>query len=91
MSDPCVTCEDQRALADAPERMSVTPLTRCLEAFNVHDVDAVRRFCSDDWILEMPPGPDPRGQRIEGRDLVRRGLGSPLPAVATSPRGRRRI
>jgi hypothetical protein len=88
MSDLCVTCEDPRALADAPDRMSVK---RPLEASNVHDVDAVRRFFSDDWILEMPPGPDPRGRRIEGRDLVRRGLGSPLPAVATSRRGRRRI
>ena len=38
-----------------------------LNAFNAHDLDAVMEFFSDDCSLDMPRGPEPRGQRFVGK------------------------
>ena len=49
-------------------------LERLLAAFNAHDIDAVMSFFVDGCKLDMPRGPDPWGQRLEGRKEVRAGL-----------------
>ena len=56
--------------------VTIETLERLLEAFNAHDIDAVMSFFADDCVLEMPRGPDPWGQRLEGRERVREGLAS---------------
>ena len=56
--------------------VAIQTLERLLEAFNAHDIDAVMSFFADDCVLEMPRGPDPWGQRLEGRGRVREGLAS---------------
>jgi len=59
-----------------PNSVAIQTLERLLEAFNAHDIDAVMSFFADDCVLEMPRGPDPWGQRLEGRERVREGLAS---------------
>jgi hypothetical protein len=49
LADLRVTCKDQRAVADAPEQMSVA-VKRRLEAFNAHDIDVVMSPFSDDHV-----------------------------------------
>jgi ketosteroid isomerase-like protein len=53
---------------------TVETLERLLDAFNAHDLEVVMSFFTDDCVLEMPRGPQPSGQRLEGRDEVREGL-----------------
>ncbi len=45
-----------------------------LDAFNAHDLDAIMEFFADDCSLDMPRGPEPRGQRFVGKTAVRQGL-----------------
>jgi ketosteroid isomerase-like protein len=54
--------------------VTVDTLERVLAAFNAHDLDAIMAFFSDDCVLETPRGPEPWGQRLEGREQVREGL-----------------
>ena len=56
--------------------MEVTPETmkQVLEAFNRHDLNAIMEFFADDCTLEMPRGPEPWGQRFNGKDQVRDAL-----------------
>jgi ketosteroid isomerase-like protein len=63
-------------MSEGSEGISAAVLKQLLEAFNAHDIDAVMGFFVDDCVLEMPRGPDPWGQRMTGRDQVRRGLAS---------------
>jgi ketosteroid isomerase-like protein len=56
------------------EEVTVETLERLADAFNAHDLDAVMSFFSDDCVLEMPRGPEPWGQRFEGREDVREAL-----------------
>src|SRR5712691_6675139 len=46
------------------------------EAFNAHDLDAIMEFFAEDCALDMPRGPEPWGQRFEGKAAVREGLAS---------------
>ena len=59
----------------APEP-SVTEATlkAFLEAFNRHDVDAILTFFADDGVVDLPRGPDPWGQRLEGTAAIREGI-----------------
>jgi ketosteroid isomerase-like protein len=59
-----------------PGQVTVETLERLLDAFNAHDLDAVMSFFADDCVLEMPRGPEPWGQRMEGFERVREGLAS---------------
>ena len=59
-----------------PGKATVETLQRLVDAFNAHDLDAVMSFFVDDPVLEMPRGPDPWGQRFQGREAVRSGLAS---------------
>ena len=43
-------------------------------AFNAHDIDQIMSFFADDCRLDMPRGPDPHGQRLEGKARVREAL-----------------
>ena len=45
-----------------------------LDAFNAHDTDAVLSFFTDDCVFDMPRGPAPGGQRLVGKQEVRRGI-----------------
>jgi ketosteroid isomerase-like protein len=49
-------------------------LTRLLDAFNRHDLDAIMELFAEDAILDMPRGPYPWGQRFVGKAQVREGL-----------------
>jgi ketosteroid isomerase-like protein len=53
---------------------SVSTLQAIADAFNRHDLDAIMAFFTDDAIFESPRGPDPWGQRFEGKAAVREGL-----------------
>ncbi len=61
VAEPAVTTETLQAIADA---------------FNRHDVDVVMDFFADDGVMEMPRGPHPWGQRLEGKTKVREGIAS---------------
>ena len=57
----------------------VAPVTEAtlkafLEAFNRHDVDAILTFFADDGVVDLPRGPDPWGQRLEGTAAIREGI-----------------
>jgi ketosteroid isomerase-like protein len=49
---------------------------RICDAFNRHDLDTIMAFFADDCVLETPKGPEPWGQRFEGKQNVRKGLAS---------------
>jgi ketosteroid isomerase-like protein len=49
-------------------------LGRIADAFNRHDLDAIMAAFSDDCVFESPPGPDPWGKRLVGKDDSRRAL-----------------
>jgi ketosteroid isomerase-like protein len=61
-----------RVVAQQP--VTVETLKQFVAAFNAHDLDAVMNFFADDCELTMPRGPDPWGQRYEGKAEVRKGL-----------------
>jgi ketosteroid isomerase-like protein len=56
------------------EAVTVATLEEICAAFNRHDLDAIMSHFADDCVLETPRGPNPWGQRFEGRDAVREGL-----------------
>lgn len=58
------------------DEVTVETLKRLVDAFNVHDLDAVMSFFAPDCVLEMPRGPDPWGRRCVGIAQVREGLAS---------------
>ena len=61
--------------------ITVETLRQFLDAFNCHDLDAVMSFFADDCVLGMPRGPDPWGQRFEGRSEVRKALAGRLAGI----------
>jgi ketosteroid isomerase-like protein len=50
------------------------PLQTLLDAFNAHDLDAIMSFFTDDCVLDTPRGPAPGGQRLVGKQEVRKGF-----------------
>jgi ketosteroid isomerase-like protein len=57
-----------------PEHVTVDLLTRFLEAFNRHDLEAIMSFFADDCVFYMPRGAGPRGDQYRGKADVRGGL-----------------
>lgn len=49
-------------------------LKAILDAFNAHDLDAIMEFFADDCSFDMPRGPEPWGERFEGKVAVRQAL-----------------
>lgn len=49
-------------------------LKQILEAFNRHDLDAIMNFFSEDCSFDFPRGPEPWGQRFQGKSQVREAL-----------------
>jgi steroid delta-isomerase-like uncharacterized protein len=49
-------------------------LQALLDAFNAHDLDAIMSFFSEDCVFETPRGPAPGGQRLVGKEQVRKGF-----------------
>ncbi len=45
-----------------------------LEAFNLHDLDAIMSYFADDCVFYMPRGARLRGDQYIGKDAVRAGL-----------------
>lgn len=45
-----------------------------LDAFNLHDLDAIMAFFAEDATLDTPRGPDAWGSRFVGKAAVREGL-----------------
>ncbi len=56
--------------------MTEATLRALLEAFNLHDVDAIMDFFADDCTMDAPRGPDPWGRRFRGKEEVRKGVAS---------------
>jgi ketosteroid isomerase-like protein len=56
-------------------------LQALLDAFNVHDVDAVMSFFADDCVFDMPRGPAPGGHRLVGKQQVRKGVQARLQGI----------
>ena len=56
-------------------------LKRFLDAFNVHDLDAIMQFFADDCELYMPRGRDPAGTHYVGTENVRAGLATRFASV----------
>ena len=54
--------------------ITVDSLKEVLEAFNRHDLDAIMQYFSDDCTFYFPRGPEPWGQRFEGKTEVRQAL-----------------
>jgi len=55
---------------------SVELMREILAAFNRHDLNRIMEFFADDCVLLMPRGPEPWGQRFEGKPDVRKALAS---------------
>lgn len=49
-------------------------LRKFVAAWNHHDPDEVMSFFADDCVFETPRGPHPWGDRLVGKDAVRRGV-----------------
>lgn len=49
-------------------------LQEILDAFNRHDLDAIMDYFADDCTFDFPRGPQPWGERYQGKAAVRRGL-----------------
>ena len=62
--------------AAAIESVTVETLKQLVAAFNRHDLEAIMTFFADDCVLQMPRGPEPWGQRYQGKVEVRKGLAS---------------
>jgi ketosteroid isomerase-like protein len=60
----------------AGTNIATPALEALLDAFNVHDVDAIMSFFTDDCVFEMPRGPAPGGRRLVGTQQVREGIKS---------------
>jgi ketosteroid isomerase-like protein len=49
-------------------------LRKFVAAWNHHDADEVMSFFADDCVFETPRGPHPWGDRLVGKQAVRRGV-----------------
>ncbi|MGE3872409.1 MAG: nuclear transport factor 2 family protein [Parvibaculaceae bacterium] len=58
---------------EQPSQILAT-LAALAAAFNAHDIDRIMSFFAEDCSLDMPRGPEPHGQRFEGKQAVREGL-----------------
>jgi ketosteroid isomerase-like protein len=56
------------------EHVTVEMLKGFLNAFNLHDLDAIMGYFADDCVFYMPRGARPRGDRYVGKADVRAGL-----------------
>ena len=56
------------------EAISAQILKAIIDAFNAHDLDAIMEFFCDDCSLDMPRGPEPWGQRFNGKAAVREAI-----------------
>ncbi len=53
-----------------------------LDAFNAHDVDAIMSFFTEDCVFDTPRGPAPGGQRLVGKQQVRKGIQARFDGIA---------
>jgi ketosteroid isomerase-like protein len=53
---------------------TVATLEKILKEFNNHDLDAIMEYFTEDCTFELPRGPEPWGQRFNGKAEVREGL-----------------
>jgi ketosteroid isomerase-like protein len=51
---------------------AVDALREIAAAFDRHDLDTIMRHFADDAVFDAPRGPDPWGERLEGKEAVRR-------------------
>lgn len=49
-------------------------LKEILDAFNRHDLDAIMSYFAENCTFDFPRGPEPWGERFEGKAGVRAGL-----------------
>lgn len=56
------------------KRVTVKTLKGFLEAFNLHNLDAIMEYFAEDCVFYMPRGSTPRGDRYVGKTEVREGL-----------------
>ncbi len=54
---------------------AATPqLQALLDAFNAHDLDAIMSFFTEDCVFDTPRGSAPGGNRLVGKEQVRKGF-----------------
>jgi ketosteroid isomerase-like protein len=61
--------------------VTVATLKAFVNAFNRHDLDAIMSFFADSCTLYTPRGPDPWGERFEGKGAVRQALAGRLSGI----------
>jgi ketosteroid isomerase-like protein len=64
---------------------TVSTLEAIADAFSRHDLDAIMDFFTDDATFDFPRGPDPWGQRYEGKAAVREGLAKRFAGIPDVP------
>ena len=61
---------------------ATTPSLRALlDAFNAHDLDAIMSFFTEDCVFDTPRGPAPGGERLVGKEQVRKGFQARLDGI----------
>jgi steroid delta-isomerase-like uncharacterized protein len=60
----------------ASAEVATPSLQAFLDAFNAHDVDALKTFLTEDCVFDMPRGPAPGGRPLTGKQEVRDGIAS---------------
>lgn len=58
------------------QTVTAETLKQFLEAFNRHDLDAIMEFLAEDCSMDLPRGPHPWGNRLQGKAEVRAGCAS---------------
>jgi ketosteroid isomerase-like protein len=59
---------------DAREERNAATLARMSEGFRRHDVDAILDTFAEDGRFEITRGPDPWGERFQGKPAIRKAL-----------------
>ena len=62
------------ATMDATEARNLAAIERLSAGFSRHDVDAILDCFADDGIFDITEGPDPWGERFQGKAAVRAAL-----------------
>ena len=63
------------------QEVSMDTLDAIMKAFNTHDLEQIMEFFADDCVFDTSKGPDPWGQRLEGKAAVREGLAARFAAI----------
>ena len=63
-------------MVDQREKGNLAAIERLSSGFERHDVDAILNTFADDGIFDITEGPEPWGERFEGKAAIRKALES---------------